>query len=35
MKQLWEEVVGQRFDDIDKVAYHVLQMIENWKLSSK
>jgi hypothetical protein len=29
------KVIGQRFDDIDKVAYHVLQMIENWKLSSK
>ncbi|NBV27935.1 hypothetical protein EBS02_02795 [bacterium] len=29
------KVVGQQFDDIDKVAYHVLQMIENWKLSLK
>lgn len=29
------KVVGQRFDDIDKVAFRVLQMIETWRSSLK
>jgi hypothetical protein len=29
------KVVGQRFDDIDKVSFRVLEMIETWKSSLK
>ena len=29
------KVVGQRFEDIDKVSFRVLQMIETWRSSLK